>query len=136
MDSYNILNLNLLQLLESSSNMDNTDILKLVEQMRINEVKKLHTYAINQLGDGRFKTNVRTDKGRKAIYGRSEIELWRKLADWYTEKEKSFEEAVTTAQTIADVNVAIDTISALNEVAIGVPAGDQNFAPTASSLLM
>lgn len=72
--------------------MTDTDILELVEQMRIVETKKLHKYAINQLGDGRFKTNVKTDDGRKAIYGKTEIELWKNLAKWYEEAEKSFEE--------------------------------------------
>lgn len=45
------------------------------------------------------------------------------------EKTKAFENAVETAHTIEEVNTAVDTLTALNEVSIGTAPGDQDFAP-------
>lgn len=83
-------NNNLLQLLIDRSKITATDILDLEMEMNKRELKQLHTYAINKLGDGRFKTTVKTDNGRKSIVARTEHELWEKLADWYCIKGQTF----------------------------------------------
>lgn len=49
-------------------------------------------------------------------------------------KANLYEAAVNTAQTINDVNIAIDAVSSLNEVSLGVPAGDQDFATSIDSV--
>lgn len=82
----------LLQKLIEKNIIDSADILELKENMRIEEVKKLHTYSICKTGDGRFKTNVKTEGGRKSIYGKTEKELWLKLSEWYNGETKTFED--------------------------------------------
>lgn len=81
----------LLQFIIEQGNITTTDILELTEKMRIEKVKKTHNYAINKLGDGRFKTTVKTADGRKSIVAKTEKDLWKKLADWYETEEKTFE---------------------------------------------
>ena len=49
-------------------------------------------------------------------------------------KEKSFENAVTSAQTVEDVNIAIESMTALNNISVGTPAGDQDFATSIDSV--
>lgn len=81
----------LLKFIIEQGNITTTDILELTEKMRIEKVKKLHNYAINKLGDERFKTTVKTADGRKSIVAKTEKDLWKKLADWYETEEKTFE---------------------------------------------